>query len=341
MKFKRKCSTIFIILLAVFIQSALANTETNQIQTLIAEGKLQQALKETDKYLARDKKNVGARFLKGLVLTKLNQFDDAESIYLELTKEHPELPEPYNNLAVIYAAQGKYEKARLALQEAINTHPNYATAHENIGDVYAKLASQAYTQALHLDKGNETVREKLSLIGDLFPPPPAPVDLPDVTTKEQEHVAELPKKEVGQEAPVNEIKKVTMTPTKKVPRAEEANRKDIEIEESLIIGVINNWASAWSNKDVDSYLSFYAEDFIPPDDLTKHEWKALLEEQLSKTKFISVDVIQPTVKLYGNDHAQVFFSQSYQSDTYKDQVNKILLMKKVNSRWFIIEEKSR
>jgi len=54
-------------------------------------------------------------------------------------------------IAVLYAGQGQYEKARQALEMAIRTHPSYATAHENLGDVYAKLASQAYDKALSLD----------------------------------------------------------------------------------------------------------------------------------------------------------------------------------------------
>src|SRR2546425_9737176 len=76
------------------------------------------------------------------------------SIFTKLTQDYPELPEPYNNLAVIYASQGQYEKARAALEQSIRTHPSYATAYENLGDVYAKLASQAYDKALQLDSSN-------------------------------------------------------------------------------------------------------------------------------------------------------------------------------------------
>jgi len=47
----------------------------------------------------------------------------------------PELPEPYNNLAVLYAARGDHDGARDALLRAISTHPSYATAHENLGDI--------------------------------------------------------------------------------------------------------------------------------------------------------------------------------------------------------------
>ena len=155
--------------------SLSAQTTSDNIRSLIAEDKLGEALSATNEELAKDQDNVTVQFLKGLILTKLNKLDQAEEIFKQLTHEHPELPEPYNNLAVIYAARGDFNKAREALQEAINTHPSYATAHENMGDIYAKMASQAYSQALQLDKENTTAKAKLSLINDLFSlPSPIP-----------------------------------------------------------------------------------------------------------------------------------------------------------------------
>jgi tetratricopeptide (TPR) repeat protein len=92
---------------------------------------------------------------------------------------------------VLYAGQSQFDKARAALEMAIRTNPSYATAHENLGDVYARLASQAYSKALQLDGSNTTVPPKLALIRTLFPansrapqtpaaasPTPAPVVKP-------------------------------------------------------------------------------------------------------------------------------------------------------------------
>jgi len=112
--------------------------------------------------------------MKGLVLTRLDRYRDAEKVFIQLTADNPELPEPFNNLAVVYAAQGKYTEAEEALKNAINTHPSYATAHENLGDIYAKMASRAYNQALELDTSNKAAREKLSLVNELISAPPGP-----------------------------------------------------------------------------------------------------------------------------------------------------------------------
>src|SRR5204862_2623498 len=109
-----------------------------------------------------------ARFLKGLIYTQQGKTAEAIKIFTSLTEDYPDLPEPYNNLAVLYAGQGQYEKARQALEMAIRTHPSYATAHENLGDIYAKMASQAYDKALQLDRSNQAAQGKLNLIKDLF-----------------------------------------------------------------------------------------------------------------------------------------------------------------------------
>src|SRR6266550_3308925 len=110
-----------------------------------------------------------------MLMARLNRFSlrrvpEAIQVFTGLTEDFPELPEPYNNLAVLYASQGNYDKAKSALELAIHTHPSYATAHENLGDIYAQLASRAYDRALQLDKGNTSAQVKLALVKELFSP---------------------------------------------------------------------------------------------------------------------------------------------------------------------------
>src|SRR5262245_13261297 len=134
---------------------------------MLRSGQHQQALERVNKILAAKPKDTQARFLKGLIFTDQGNSKDAIEIFTRLTQDYPDLPEPYNNLAVIYAAQGQYDKARLALEQSIRTHPSYATAYENLGDVYAKLASQAYDKALQIDSSNKGAQNKLSLVREL------------------------------------------------------------------------------------------------------------------------------------------------------------------------------
>jgi tetratricopeptide (TPR) repeat protein len=135
---------------------------------LIGEGRFAPALVTIDSVLATDARNPQARFLRGVALNGQGQTNEAIAIFQELTQDYPELPEPHNNLAVIWAQQGKYDMARTALEIALSTRPDYAIAHENLGDVYARLAGAEYTRAVALDKANKSAQSKLKMVRELY-----------------------------------------------------------------------------------------------------------------------------------------------------------------------------
>ncbi len=141
--------------------------DVQDINQLFRKGELNTALTRADEFLAQNPSNAQARFLKGLILADLGKSADAIQVFTALTEDYPELPEPYNNLAVLYAAEGRYEAAKNALEMAIRTHPGYATAHENLGDLYVRMASQAYGRALQVDSNNRTAQAKLAHIREL------------------------------------------------------------------------------------------------------------------------------------------------------------------------------
>lgn len=162
-------SVLSILVAALLLATTPARAdEAQEISRMLKQGQSEKALERANSFLASHPKDAQVRFLKGLILTEQNKSADAIKIFTSITDDYPELPEPYNNLAVLYASQGQYEKAKIALEMAINTHPSYATAHENLGDIYAKMASQAYDKALQLDKGNTNAQSKLALIKDIF-----------------------------------------------------------------------------------------------------------------------------------------------------------------------------
>lgn len=142
--------------------------EIQDINLQFRKGELSAALDHANRYLAGKPKDAQALFLKGLILGDLGKTNDAIEVFKSLTENYPELPEPYNNLAVLYAAQGRYELARNALELAIRTHPGYVTAHENLGDIYAKMAALEYGRVLALDSGNQTAQARLKLINGML-----------------------------------------------------------------------------------------------------------------------------------------------------------------------------
>jgi tetratricopeptide (TPR) repeat protein len=156
-------------LLALTAMSALAAADPlENIRSLLADAQYEKALPRLNSFLKENPEHAEARFLKGLALAEEGRADEAQSVFLELTGDYPDLPEPHNNLAVLYAAKGDYALARDSLLLAISHHPGYATAHENLGDIYARLAGVAYGKALAIDAGNQTARIKLAMVRELF-----------------------------------------------------------------------------------------------------------------------------------------------------------------------------
>ena len=135
--------------------------DLQDVSKLVANGRLDDAEKRADAFLAKTPRDAQMRFLKGVILAQRGKRDEAVALFVAITQDYPELPEPYNNLAVIYAARGEYDNARTALETAIRVSPNYATAHENLGDVYAALAARAYQDARRHDAGNASALRKL------------------------------------------------------------------------------------------------------------------------------------------------------------------------------------
>jgi Flp pilus assembly protein TadD len=142
------------------------------VNRLVQTRQYDQALVRADKFLAAKPRDPQMRFLKGVILAETGKRSAAIDAYTQLTQEYPELPEPYNNLAVLYAQQNEYDKAREALEGAVRANPNYATAHENLGDVYARLASQSYAKAQQIDPANASTPPKLALVRQLLTPAP-------------------------------------------------------------------------------------------------------------------------------------------------------------------------
>ena len=111
--------------------------DLGHIRDLMRAERYGQALDLLEAHLPAGPGDAEARFLQGVALVELERDGEALGVFERLTQDHPDLPEPYNNLAVLYAAKGDHARARDALLEAISTHPSYATAHENLGDIYA------------------------------------------------------------------------------------------------------------------------------------------------------------------------------------------------------------
>jgi tetratricopeptide (TPR) repeat protein len=141
-------------------------TITQQAMRLLKENQPELALEGIDKGLVNSPRDAQLQFLRGVALADLKKTDSAILIFTGLTQDFPELPEPYNNLAVLYATEGDLDKAKGALEAAIKALPNYALAHENLGDLYLQLAARQFDRAAKANPKSPFAARKLVLARD-------------------------------------------------------------------------------------------------------------------------------------------------------------------------------
>jgi tetratricopeptide (TPR) repeat protein len=319
---------------------ALAD-DVQEASRLLRAGQPQQALERVNRALAAKPKDAQARFLKGLIFAEQGNSREATDIFLALTKDYPELPEPYNNLAVIYASQGQYDKARSALEQSIRTHPSYATAYENLGDVYAKLASQAYDKALQIDSANPGAKNKLALVRDLVggnAPAVAGAVKPSAVAVAPKEPAKPPAV-VALAAPEKAAEKTVEKPAAEKPAAPKPAAAPARSTSTEVLDAINAWAKAWSARNVNAYLASYSRDFKAPGGESRAEWEASRRQRVSGPRSISVAIDAPRIAVAG-DTATATFRQRYRSDVIKGSTTtKTLVFTRVDGRWLIQQER--
>ena len=343
------------LLLAWFPIAALAAVPSIQdVSQVFRQGNNAVALEKVNALRAANPTDAPGRFLKGLILTELNRQIDAIKVFTDLTDDYPELPEPYNNLAVLYAAQGQYDRAKNSLEMAIRTHPSYATAHENLGDIYAKMASQSYDKALQLDKSNTSALTKLAMIREIFTP------VPVLDAGRGRSAAKAGPRKAGQLAKVTgtapEPVRPQLLPTRPestvdkaelskvsepVATAEKGGAKSGDaVAIAEIERTVRAWAAAWGRRDAAAYLAFYGKDFKVPSGRDRMGWEAERKARVTRPKFVKVQLDKIKVEIPGEDApAKASFEQHYVSNLVRSKDRKMLLLEKQGDDWKIVEER--
>ena len=369
-----KAFQCFVLALAFALTAAFAD-EYSDVGQLMRAGKLGDAMVKADLYLASNPRDPQMRFLKGVLQRDSGKQADAITTFTKLTEDYPELPEPYNNLAVLYAGQSQFDKARAALEMAIRTNPSYATAHENLGDVYAKLASQAYNKALQLDGTNTAVPPKLALIRELFNPgakgqrvsaaptaaahvaitsaapakaalataapstPGSPPGLPPgALLSPAASVAAVP---AMVKAPATTAAPATAPASTTAPALAIARTPAMSAAADSAAkeaeSAIRAWAAAWSAKDMAGYLAAYGKDFGPPAGLSRSAWEEERRIRITGKSSINVRVENLTVSINGSK-AVAKFRQDYRAAGLSVSSRKTLDLVKTGNRWLIARE---
>jgi ketosteroid isomerase-like protein len=435
----KTAQTMLYFALAMMAWAPAHADEFADVSKLAKAGKVVEALNKTNEYLSKHPADAQMRFMKGVLLTEQNKSEEAIAVFTKLTEDYKDLPEPYNNLAVLYAASGQYDKARIALEKAIRTNPSYQTAYENLGDIYGKMASQAYDKALALGStapppgkskltmlrtfsastGGKAAAAEPAPVASAQPPlisvlppqdaakanapqripalsvAPPPAAAPKVAAAAVAVPAPAPALAAAKPAPVPTPVpapppvKVAVAPTPapipapakaavaptlapapapvKVATAPAPAPAPVKLatapapapapapvpppvkveapkpakpdtsERDAVMAQVNGWAKAWAAQNVDSYLSYYSQQFEPPKGITRKAWADERRARIEGKGRIHVEVAGPEVVVNGNS-ARVTFRQTYESDRLTARSRKTLVLIKNGGKWQIKQE---
>ena len=318
-----------LVALTALLGAGVAHAEDySDIIQLLKTGKAAEALVKADQRLAANSRDPQLRFLRGVAQADSGKQGEAITTFTKLTEEYPEMPEPYNNLAVLYANQTPLDKARTALEMAIRTNPSYATAHENLGDIYAKLASQAYNKALQLDATSaNSVKPKLALIRDLFSA--------DAASKSGRTAAAAPAPAAVVATQRPAAAPAAAAAPAPAPAPAPATASDSSTQ--AVTAAVQAWASAWAAKDMKAYLGAYDKSFDPPGNQNRAAWEKEREARIVSKSRISVKLSDINVSVKG-DKATARFRQAYSADALNVTSRKTLDLVQKNGRWTIVRE---
>ncbi len=306
-----------------------------EAQSLMKQGQWSSAMEKVDSHIRNAPREPQGLFLKGIILAETGRPAEAIAVYTQLSEEHPELPEPYNNLAVLYAQQKQLDKARAALNMAIRTHPGFATAHENLADVYLKLAGQSYEKALQLNPGGKQAKARLAAIGIMLAgsSPAAEGNTPP-GERTSSGGASTALADAGKPAVASAAPAAPGDTSGKATPSVATGSDEAGVRDALLA-----WAAAWSGKDTKAYFALYAADFRRPGGMSRKAWEAERTQRLGRPGQETIEVDEIRVSFAGGK-AIARFRQDYRSASLKSSVVKTFIFVKSGDRWLIQEERS-
>ena len=304
-----------VLALAVLLLPTSAHSdELQDVRALVKDGKFSDALGRANRALEKRQGDPAMQFVKGLILSEQKKTAEAIEVFSKLTAEHPDYPEPYNNLAVLFATEGDFAKARAALETALKLNPKYGTAQENLGDVYLQSALQSYSDASKSETDSPGLKTKMKNVRMSLG-----LGAMEVPTAAQ--------KATGPAVAVAKSIGDTGAP------------RDTQAERALVLGAVNQWVKAWSAKDLATYFSLYAEDFRPSNGESRSQWQRARRARINGKEQIDVQVLSPSVTVEDKT-ATVNFQQVYVAGRVTSNARKILTLKNQGGNWKIVQEKS-
>lgn len=318
----------------------------------LASGDVQAASVQLKGLSRAERTSIRGRLLEASLLAASGNLNEAEKRYRSLIADAPQQPEPYNNLAVIYAEQGKLDQALELLEKAINTNASYATVRDNLSRIYLEKSLSSYAKALRIEQREKAPKLQALYKTNTTPATAAPIVVasgkvatlettrkptPSVVSKPV--VTAAPAKPATVKTTPAQPKSTEVTPpVASAPQGSSNRPQAARPSSAVVIQAVKAWAHAWQTQNINAYLAAYSDQFTPSHGLSHAKWKAQRQSRLSRPEHIRVTLEDFAVGFDDATHARVEFIQSYRSDTYHDKTRKQLLLSSHGGVWQILKE---
>ncbi len=344
-----------------------------EAQALVEQGRAVDAIAILQQLVDHHPDSFQAWFLLGVTEARERRFHDAIESFNKVIALQPKLAEPHNNLAVIYNELGNFRAAVKELEASLKLKPDYPTAQENIGDLYVKLAADAYRKALARD-ARPVLRqryERLLHIRDIHHdkslpvkqgvqiaamntalksarPPAAPhqVQQQEPPTETQQNVAQknvvktgVAQKDSGKETVVQPaVEKKPATTARKSDKIVHPQGDAIQ----SAIAAVEAWRVAWNGQNLAAYFSAYGAEFdYGARFKSLAQWRDYKRWAITKRTFIRVTLENIEAKQLPGGDIRLIFLQHFRSESYRSDDIKQLVLQQTENGWKIIREISK
>jgi len=306
-----KAFTLSIMLVSV--QLLLWGPTSAQATTVVTQDGDMAAIARYQATVSKSPGDYEAWFGLGVIQAKQRRFQDAITAFRQVIALQPSLAEPHNNLAVIYNEQGDLQAAVHELEASLKLDPAYGTAYENIGDLYVKLAANAYKRALQKNDSAELKQRYARLL-----------HLHDTGTQQNEGQQATEASSINHDAATaNHI--TTALPV-----------------DSDVLMAVEAWRTAWNSRDTAAYFAAYADDFDTGEQFPSFAaWKEYKQAVIAKKAFIRVTLEHIEAARKAEGEFRVTFIQHFRSDSFDSDDQKELLLKQTADGWKIAHEATR
>ncbi len=311
-----------------------------QIQSMAETEGYAKALRQLDKELPKHE-DLKKELLVLKAELKLNnqQPQEAIDIYTQLIRENPKNLSLYNNLAGIYASQGKLTQAERTLLNGMKSQIELSTAYGNLMTIKGQQAALALQLALDPSKPKNPKTQLIPLFSINGLDVRAPQYTPTVAIKTTPVQAPTPPVPLPTIAAEQQQSLLAKTPAVAAVVATPIKTPEVQTRDESLVAFVKDWAVGWSSGNAERYLSFYSERFVPESKTDFTTWADQRRQRITPDQGIQVQIEDAQVISSTPQLAELTFRQFYVSKSLKARSTKQLSLEQQNGQWAIVRER--